>query len=65
LGGIIIEGEPKHPSKRVINALIRRGVKVISTRGSGKYQYSKGTPDRGWSTVEPHAFYNEVEDDEN
>ena len=57
------EGEPKHPSKRVVNAMIRRGAKVISTQGSTKCFFSSGMPDRGWQTATPLPFYENVEDD--
>lgn len=60
------EGNPKHPNKRVVNAFIRRGSKVVATQGTAKYYYSPGTPDReGWSTAEPLPFYTEVEEDDN
>jgi len=60
------EGNPKHPNKRVVNAFIRRGSKVVATQGSAKRHYSPGTPDReGWSTAEPLPFYTEVEEDDN
>lgn len=59
------EGNPKHPNKRVINAFIRRGGKVIATQGSAKCHFSTGTPDReGWSTADPLPFYDEIEDDD-
>jgi hypothetical protein len=57
------DGEPKHPSKRVVNALIRRGAKVIATQGSTKHHFSSGMPDRGWETATPLQFYDNVEDD--
>lgn len=58
------EGDPKHPNKRVTNAIQRRGGKVIATKGSTKYLFTSGTPDRGWSTAEPLPFYYEVEDND-
>ncbi len=57
------KGEPKHPSKRVANALKRRGAKVITTQGSTKHHYSNGMPDRGWQIATPLPFYDNVEDD--
>lgn len=57
------KGEPKHPSKRVVNALIRRGAKVIATQGSTKHHFSNGMPDRGWQTATPLPFYDNVEED--
>ncbi len=58
------EGEPKHPNKRVINAFNRRGGKVIATQGTSICHFTQGTPDRGWSTVEPLPFYTEIEADD-
>lgn len=58
------EGEPKHPNKRVMNAFKRRGGKVAVTQGMSIYHYTPGTPDRGWSTIEPLPFYEKVEDDD-
>lgn len=58
------EGEPKHPNKKVVNAFIRRGGRVIATQGSKKYQFTSGTPNRGWGTAEPLPFYEQVEDDD-
>jgi beta-lactamase superfamily II metal-dependent hydrolase len=57
------EGEPKHPSKRVVNALIRRGAKVIATQGATKHHLSSGMPDRGWQTATPLPFFDSVEED--
>lgn len=57
-------GEPKHPNKRVVNAFIRRGAKVIATQGSTKYHYSTGTPDRGWGKAQPLPFYERIENDD-
>lgn len=60
------KGEPKHPSKRVVNAFTRRGGKVIETKGTAKYSHSSGAPPRqGWSIVEPIPLYTDVEEDEN
>jgi len=45
-----------HPRQSVVNAFIRRGCKVIVTKGSTKYHYS-GTPEReGWTKAEPLKF---------
>lgn len=57
-------GEPKHPSKRVVNALIRRGARVIATQGVAKWQSALYMPDRGWSAATPLPFYNKVEEDD-
>lgn len=58
------EGEPKHPNKRVVNAFKRRGGNVIATQGVSICHYTPGTPDRGWSTIQPLPFYEDVEDDD-
>ena len=55
----------KHPSKRVTNALRRRGGKVIATMGQTKHHFTSGMPKRdGWSNVDPLPFYQQVEDDD-
>src|SRR5207245_9331952 len=40
------DGAPKHPSKRVVNALIRRGAKVVATQGKGICIHSDDVPKR-------------------
>jgi len=45
-----------HPRQSVVNAFIRRGCKVVQTKGTSK-RHRNGTPDReGWSTAEPLEF---------
>jgi len=56
------KGDPKHPSRKVVNAFIRRGAKVYATKGSGKRHHSSDAPDRGWSKAEPLPFYDQVEE---
>jgi beta-lactamase superfamily II metal-dependent hydrolase len=56
------DGAPKHPSKRVVNALMRRGAKVIATQGINILHYSTDAPGRNWSAVVPLPFYNQVEE---
>lgn len=55
-------GEPKHPSKKVTNALKRRGASVFTTQGKSiRHHYN--APDRqGWSSATPVPFYDFVED---
>jgi len=54
------EGEPKHPSKRVMNAFRRRGVEVHVTAGMIKCH---PLPVRaGWIKSTPLPFYSQVED---
>jgi len=55
-------GEPKHPSKKVLNAFTRRGAKVLVTAGTGKC-LPRSAPDReGWSSASPEPFHEKVED---
>lgn len=46
----------KHPSPKVVNALIRRGVQVHSTRGTTICYAVGARPRPGWSAVAPHSF---------
>ncbi len=56
------EGDPKHPSRRVVNAFIRRGVRIVATQGSAK-RHRHEAPDReGWSPATPLSFYDQVEE---
>jgi beta-lactamase superfamily II metal-dependent hydrolase len=59
------KGEPKHPSKRVMNAFTRRGADVVQTKGVKKYLFSTGLSIReGWEPVEPEPLHLDVDDDE-
>lgn len=50
------DGAPKHPSQRVVNALVRRGVNVYTTCGSTIRTW-EGYPARaGWAPVTPRPF---------
>lgn len=54
---------PKHPSKKVINALARRGARVF-TNAPGQlacYRSTSAPARPGWVDLTPHPFYNEVE----
>jgi len=56
-------GEPKHPSRRVVNAFMRRQAKVFPTQGRGICHYGNGASVRyGWSTLTPLDFFNQVEE---
>lgn len=57
------DGEPKHPNKRVVNALIRRRAKVFATQGSKMCHFTPNVPDRGWQSVDPLSFSYEFDDD--
>jgi beta-lactamase superfamily II metal-dependent hydrolase len=54
---------PKHPSKKVTNAFLRRGYNVYATRGLLLWHHHDA-PDRGWPDAQPVPFYDEVEHDE-
>lgn len=56
------EGDPKHPSRKVVNAFQRRGVKVIATQGSGKRHHKDAPPREGWVAAKPLPFYDKVAD---
>jgi beta-lactamase superfamily II metal-dependent hydrolase len=57
------EGEPKHPAKKVVNAYMRRGARVLATQGVG-ISLSEGAPARqGWGPATPLSFSYEVEDE--
>lgn len=51
----------KHPSKKVINALIRRGAEVFSTEGTGFCHKMNSKSREGWSSAKSHPFYDQVE----
>jgi len=58
------EKNSKHPSKKVVNALIRRGAKVVATQGTTICHHSNGIqPRERWQTVTPLSFYDQVEDE--
>lgn len=58
------EGEPKHPSKRIVNALHRRGTKSFATAGVSKRHHLDAPERAGWSVATPLPFYPQVEDDD-
>ena len=57
------DGAPKHPSKKVTNALVRRGTSVHVTAGSSIRRWN-GAPRRiGWENPVPVVpFYDQVEE---
>ncbi len=61
-----IKGNPKHPAKKVINALNRRGACVGTTKGQHlvfPFNDLQNAPSRGgYAAVEPLPFYTEVEE---
>ena len=57
------EGDPKHPSRKVANALLRRDTLVyINNQGNTICYPSEQAPDRGWGPVAPAKFNELVED---
>lgn len=57
-------GEPKHPSKRVLNAFTRRGASVITTKDGTVCHSSGGVSRPNWRTIEPLPLFSEVEDED-
>lgn len=56
------DAEPKHPSRKVTNALYRRGAAVYATQGKKIYFRSQDLPMRaGWSPAPTIPFYELVE----
>jgi beta-lactamase superfamily II metal-dependent hydrolase len=58
------KGDPKHPSRKVVNALIRRGCYPHSTKkGAIICHSSPNTPQReGWGSATPENFFDQVEE---
>jgi hypothetical protein len=57
------KGEPKHPSKKVVNAFTRRGAKAVATQGKTICFRGTDTPARaGWVTADALPFSNQVEE---
>ena len=52
---------PKHPAKKVTNALIRRGATVCVTAGNGLCHYLGTSTRYGWSPAPTVPFYEQVE----
>jgi beta-lactamase superfamily II metal-dependent hydrolase len=58
-----MKGEPRHPSKKVVNAFIRRGSKVCATQGKIICFHGEDTPTRNnWSAAAALPFSNQVEE---
>lgn len=52
----------KHPRDRVVNAFIRRGFKVLATKGAS-IRHKSGMPERsGWSAAKVLSFSDKVEE---
>ena len=56
------KGKPKHPSRRVTNAAIRRGAEVFTTQGNGLWHHSNGRQRDGWYAATPEEFVQDYED---
>jgi len=56
------EGDPKHPSKRVTNALIRRNIKPYSTQGKGLRHHDNAPERSGWSAATPLPFHEKFQE---
>lgn len=58
------DGDPTHPSRGVVNALIRRDCAPCTTRkGNAIRTSSPGAPSReGWGPIDPETFFPQVED---
>lgn len=55
------QGSETHPRKMVVNGFLRRGAKVIPTKGQSIWHYSNTGTRQGWEPVESLPFYEEVE----
>ena len=55
------KGAPDHPRKSVVNAFIRRGVKVIATKGKKICSWSGYPPRNGWGSASPLSLSRKVE----
>ncbi len=58
------QGDPKHPSRKVVNALIRRGCAVHKNNQGNVINHNSGnTPTRvGWGPIYPSTFHDQVEE---
>jgi beta-lactamase superfamily II metal-dependent hydrolase len=58
-----VEGAPRHPSRKVVNAFMRRGATVVATQGKTICFRSPDAPIRpGWSSAEGMSFFDDVEE---
>lgn len=55
------EGSEIHPRKMVVNGFLRRGAKVIATKGQSKWHHHNMKWRDGWVAVESLPFFEEVE----
>ena len=58
-----VKGAPKHPSRKVVNAFIRRGAKVVATQGKTICFRGMNTPQRkDWISADLVPFSSQVEE---
>lgn len=55
------KGAPDHPKKSVVNAFIRRGVKVVATKGKTICRRSRYPRRSGWRSASPLSLSRKVE----
>ena len=55
------KNSPKHPAKKITNALKKRDMRVFVNRDSTLCHHDGG-PDRGWTTATEEPFHNQVEE---
>lgn len=55
-------GEPRHPSRKVTNAFLRRGAPVYATNGKGVSHKHNAPLREGWINASPLQFYYQVEE---
>ncbi len=55
------ESSEEHPRRQVVNAFIRRGGKVVGTKGSKLWHQFNTESRDGWSASDPYPFYNQVD----
>jgi beta-lactamase superfamily II metal-dependent hydrolase len=56
------EGEPKHPAKKVTNALHRRGCVTYVTQGKSIWHHCDAPAREGYGPITPIPFYEQVEE---
>lgn len=57
------QGSPKHPAKKVTNALKKHGARVYVNNRGMTIQHGHNAPDRqGWGPASEEVFHNRVED---
>ena len=54
------EGDPHHPSRRLINKYIEKGHRLFSTSGS-EIHWGVECPERNWGKAEKLSFFSEIE----